>query len=292
MAVRVLPREVEAVHATGASIVPTTLAKRGAVPWQRWQHERADLAQLESWALGEVELRHRAGWAIVTGAVSGCIALDLDGASGKAILRRLGAEPHVRTPRGGWQVWIEHPGWPITSGGTVFGGESGVRGEAALSIFQGRSAKDGHVGHYRLLRDPAPYPWSVLPADLAALIEASSRPPDRVRAGAGSGGDPLRSVAAREYFAALTGRSPNRAGYVRCPFHASGAERTPSLKVYETTWCCYACPPQPGAGRSHLGGGVYVLAALLGGFPLPLRGEDFGAVRDVLWAHLVAAEVA
>ena len=39
--------------------------------------------------------------------------------------------------------------------------------------------------------------------------------------------------AAREY-----GYTPNRAGFICCPFHA---ERTPSLKLYERTYHCFGC---------------------------------------------------
>lgn len=33
----------------------------------------------------------------------------------------------------------------------------------------------------------------------------------------------------------------NSRGFARCPFHANGKERTPSLKVYEDSWHCFAC---------------------------------------------------
>ena len=39
--------------------------------------------------------------------------------------------------------------------------------------------------------------------------------------------------AARRY-----GLMPNRAGFVRCPFHG---EKTPSLKLWEDHWHCFGC---------------------------------------------------
>lgn len=39
--------------------------------------------------------------------------------------------------------------------------------------------------------------------------------------------------------AAMYGIRPNRAGFCSCPFHAG--DRTPSLKLYERDFNCYAC---------------------------------------------------
>lgn len=104
--------------------------------------------------------------------------------------------------------------------------------------------------------------------------------------------DPLLLIPADEYVPALTGRPVTTGGYVQCPFHGGGQERTPSLRVYDTTWTCYGCAPQPGAGREHLGGSIYTLAALLSGYPLPLRGVDFLRVRDVLSRHFAIERAA
>ena len=35
------------------------------------------------------------------------------------------------------------------------------------------------------------------------------------------------------------GYEPNRAGFIRCPFHSG--DNTPSLKVNETSWHCFGC---------------------------------------------------
>ena len=37
------------------------------------------------------------------------------------------------------------------------------------------------------------------------------------------------------------GISVNRAGFCRCPFHGNGNERTPSMKIYEDSFYCFAC---------------------------------------------------
>ncbi len=43
---------------------------------------------------------------------------------------------------------------------------------------------------------------------------------------------PMREAAERY------GLRPNRAGYIRCPFHN---ENTPSLKLYDHSWYCFGC---------------------------------------------------
>ena len=86
--------------------------------------------------------------------------------------------------------------------------------------------------------------------------------------------DPLHRIPASEYVPKLTGRPIDRRGYVRCPFHAEGRERTPSLKVYaQGGWKCFSC---------QLAGRIYQLAGLLGGWTLPLTAGARCAVRAVL----------
>lgn len=59
---------------------------------------------------------HRApGMAMVTGQVSGLLALDFDGQAGAALLHQLGWAPHVRTPSGGYHVYLRHPGWTVAT---------------------------------------------------------------------------------------------------------------------------------------------------------------------------------
>jgi len=84
---------------------------------------------------------------------------------------------------------------------------------------------------------------------------------------------------------ALTGREANRGGWVQCPFHKGGKERTPSLQCDGTIWACYAC--EPIGGKHVMGGNIYDLAAILRGLPIPLRGPDFAEVRGDLLRRLV-----
>lgn len=98
------------------------------------------------------------------------------------------------------------------------------------------------------------------------------------------GDDPLRAIPAGRYVPELTGRTVTARGYVACPFHGDGQERTPSLLAGgrdPALWHCFAC----GAG-----GSIYDLAARLAGYALPLRGAAFLTVRDGLAGHYLERE--
>lgn len=94
--------------------------------------------------------------------------------------------------------------------------------------------------------------------------------------------DPLERIPAPIYVEAFTGRDVGRDGKMCCPLHD---DRTPSMHVYPDGrgWYCYGC---------GVGGGIYQLAAFLGGYRLPLRGDDFRAVREVLLEHFGSNKVA
>jgi hypothetical protein len=89
--------------------------------------------------------------------------------------------------------------------------------------------------------------------------------------------DDLRTVDAVDYIYRLSGREANRAGFLRCPFHNDGRERTPSLRASGPLWACHACNPLP--GKAVMGGNIYDFAGLLWGFAVPLRGADFAEVE-------------
>lgn len=94
--------------------------------------------------------------------------------------------------------------------------------------------------------------------------------------------DPLAGLTAAEYVPALTGAAVPRSGMIRCPL-PDHEDRTPSFHAGgpdPRAWRCFGC---------DRGGGLYELAALLSGLRLPLRGEDFLAVRRVLLERLGGA---
>jgi hypothetical protein len=91
--------------------------------------------------------------------------------------------------------------------------------------------------------------------------------------------DPLLTVSPILYVEVLTGRVPGWDGKVRCPFHAGGEERTPSLHAYEDAeagWTCFGC------GR---GGTIIDLGAALYG--IEPRGRGYWEVRRLVAAALL-----
>jgi hypothetical protein len=76
---------------------------------------------------------------------------------------------------------------------------------------------------------------------------------------------------------ALTGREPNRAGKVHCPFHE---DRHPSLQLYEDgSWYCF--------GACRRGGTIYDFAAAL--WSIGTKGRGFIQLRDRLAVELGVA---
>jgi hypothetical protein len=104
------------------------------------------------------------------------------------------------------------------------------------------------------LTDPCPAPRGA-----PAVPRASTSDLDRQ----------LLAIPAADYVLALTGRQPNRAGKLACPFHD---DRTPSLQLYQHDWYCF--------GSCRTGGSIYDFAALLYG--LGTRGRDFLNLRQRL----------
>jgi CHC2 zinc finger len=88
----------------------------------------------------------------------------------------------------------------------------------------------------------------------------------------------LRSIPSAEYVPLLTGRHAER-GMVRCPWHADGEERTPSLHVLDDDggWFCHGC---------SLSGGIFEFCCALWDRALATGGRDFARLIDEVHAAL------
>ena len=83
----------------------------------------------------------------------------------------------------------------------------------------------------------------------------------------------LRTIPSREFVPLLAGREANRAGFVQCPFHGGGDERTPSLHVGDDQrWYCHSC---------QQGGGIVDFYALIIGREVPAGAEFAAFVREL-----------
>lgn len=90
--------------------------------------------------------------------------------------------------------------------------------------------------------------------------------------------DVLRGIPASVYVPALTGRPLGRDGKIRCPLHAGGQERTPSLHAYDGDrgWYCFGC---------QAGGSIIDFAAKLYG--IEPKGKGFDKLRRRIAAELL-----
>lgn len=93
-------------------------------------------------------------------------------------------------------------------------------------------------------------------------------------------GDDLKQIPASFYATRLTGRTVDEDGWMQCPFHKGGAEKTPSFRVDGSLWACYAC--EPIGDKAMMGGNIYDLAGLLWHEPVPLGPMSFAQVRSRL----------
>lgn len=220
----------------------------------------------------------------VVGNPSGLVILDVDPRhDGDVTMARLqkqwGPLPstiEAETGGGGWHYYFTRP----------------------AGTFRGKLGDGIDVQDHRYVVAPPsthpngrPYAWSVdghpddtplalLPdewIDQLRIVVPSNRPGRIAASPEGVSPDPLRRILAVDYVRRLTGREADRQGYVQCPFHGGGQERTPSLRVDGNLWACFAC--EPVLGKRCLGGNCYDLASILWGFPVPPRGADYMEVK-------------
>lgn len=218
---------------------------------------------------------------------SGLLVIDWDPRNGPDDLhdleQRLGPLPltvEVLTGGGGRHLYFQLPAFE-TRGELAPGVELKRRGYVVapptIHPDTGRA--------YEWAEHPDETPIAELPADwLAAATSPPRRPavaaPRTLGDALARPDDPLKRIPAALYVERLTGQAPDRGGFITCPFHSGGQERTPSLRVFDDGgWFCFGC---------NQGGGIYQLAALIGGYPLPLRGADFLSVQETLLNHFTA----
>jgi Bifunctional DNA primase/polymerase, N-terminal len=158
----------------GWSIVPAPIAgKRALIPWKRWQTNRPSPQLWRAWA----ERWPRANIALVAGALSGVVVLDIDPRhGGDRSLAQLEAEHGelptttvVITPSGGRHAYFAHPGGRIANSQGLLGPGLDVRGDGGLALLPPSRRQDGT--RYEWWQDPDAL------APLPGWMEASCRPP-------------------------------------------------------------------------------------------------------------------
>jgi hypothetical protein len=136
--------------------------------WLPYQTRRPTEQELSEW-----QRLNPPAWAVITGAISGRIALDFDGEPGRQTMQKLGLEPHRSTPSGGYHVDFVHPGWRVPTLNAKTKRELGerwpgldIRADGGYVVFTGRTNR----GEYRWLRDPTPFSLDILANDLREFL--------------------------------------------------------------------------------------------------------------------------
>lgn len=236
--------------------------KHPRVPWAAFTREPPSAEQVDEWWRRWPD----ANLAVVTGAVSGVVVLDVDPRHGgdRALAEmelRFGAlppSPEVCTGGAGRHLWFRAPPAPVASRPLEPGLD--VKGEGGLVIVPPSMHASGRRYRWAAGRDPDALPLAAAPAWLAVP------PPGRGSPATGGGAPPpARTAAERDEFAALWSLAgvtiaPGDHQY-RCPFHD---DHRPSLHIDADgcRWYCFGCAT---------GGGIARLRELVGvgGTPSP-----------------------
>jgi len=164
-----IPREVLELHGAGFSVVPCRADKKPLVRWIEYQKRQPTLEELHRWSRIKP-----ACWAVVTGRISGVVVLDFDGPEGAQTLQNLGLKAHIKTPSGGFHVYVTLPeGVTVRTTnaksdrllGELYRGTD-VRADGGYAVACGRNIK----GEYKLLRPLIPDPWDSLPDELREYL--------------------------------------------------------------------------------------------------------------------------
>lgn len=119
--------------------------------WKGLQRERVTPDHLKVWFGPRLNVP---GFGAVTGAISGRVVLDFDGAAGQNLCLQWGLPPSALSGSGSPHVYVRHPGWPVrtfASGSLVdppFPGLD-VRGDGGMIVLPPSVLNNGP---YRLLR--------------------------------------------------------------------------------------------------------------------------------------------
>jgi hypothetical protein len=170
--------EALAYQRHGWSVLPARIgSKHPLVSWTRWQQVAPDAAQLiRLW-----RRRPRANIALITGAVSGVVVLDIDPRHGgddslAKLERQFGDVPWlavVETPSRGWHVYLQHPGGKVSLSAGKLGPGLDVRGDRGVAMLPPSRRGDGA---YRwAVGSPANVP--PMPEWMPALVRPAEQPP-------------------------------------------------------------------------------------------------------------------
>lgn len=150
----------------GFSVIPTGTNKKPLITWARFQHERADEAQIRAWW----KKWPTANVGVVTGEISGLTVLDIDSEEGQdavisALNGRLPETPYQTTPRGGQHLVFQYTPKLQTRAGVLPGCD--IRNDGGYVLVapsRGANGKPYEWVYSILQGGGAPFPESLLNA--------------------------------------------------------------------------------------------------------------------------------
>jgi len=162
----------------GWCVIPAAArGKRPKIPWRKFQEQRASEVEIRNWFTRWPD----ANPAIVTGAVSGIVVLDIDPGHGgeeslSDILAQHGAMPETvaaRTGGGGRHLYFQHPGTLVRNQVGLAQGLD-LRGDGGLVVAPPSLHPSGQ--HYRWVEghDPESLPLAQLPEWLRQHLQEHS----------------------------------------------------------------------------------------------------------------------
>jgi hypothetical protein len=174
--------------AHGWSVIPVrSRDKQPLVRWQPYQERAADAAQIDAWLACWPD----ANLAVVTGAVSGLVALDIDPKHGgdQSLERwqrhygRLPATVEANTGGGGRHVYFAYPGTPVRNRAGLAAGID-VRADGGYVVVPPSVHPNGRRYAWVAGHEPGALPLAVLPPWLLRVLAGSRRsghPPEHWR---------------------------------------------------------------------------------------------------------------
>jgi len=182
----------------------------------------------------------------------------------------------------GWRLIFEHPGFKLRTG---LGGKG-------LSIFSDTgqvvmppSIHPETKRRYEWDNDPDEVPVAALPEAWLGRLRAPERPSAPISQ---DRDDVLLNLRSDVWLPALTGLAVPTSRKVICPLPGHEDDYKPSLHLYERSWKCYGCPDDERGQYPGRGGSIFTFAAILWGYPLPLRDIAFLGVQSRLLDTLIA----
>lgn len=148
----------------GFSVFPLPRGeKKPASQWQKYQNERAAHDEIAAWGTANLNV------AVVTGAISNLVVLDVDSPDGQSFLDGydLPPTPTVRTAKGR-HYYFSRPATALRNAVRIEGVGLDIRADGGYVVGAGSQHPDGTIYEWEI--SPDDMPFAELPSDLLAAL--------------------------------------------------------------------------------------------------------------------------